>query len=59
MPVLTMGGEFNLGDLLYKGAVEVAENIRNIIVPQCGHWIAQEQPEFLVAQLLDFLKEEY
>lgn len=56
MPVLTMGGEFNVGDRLYKSVVDLAENVRNIIAPHCGHWIVEEQPEFFIAEILNFLR---
>lgn len=57
VPVLTMGGEVSVRDRLYKGAIEVASDVRNIIVPYCGHWIVEEQPDFFVTQLLKFLDE--
>lgn len=37
VPILTMGGEYNVSARLYQGVVEVASNVRNVIVPRCGH----------------------
>jgi len=35
----------------------VAENVRGGLVRDCGHWIAEEQPEFLAKELLGFFGE--
>jgi pimeloyl-ACP methyl ester carboxylesterase len=31
---------------------QLAKNVTGIIVPNTGHWIPEEQPEFLTNQLL-------
>jgi pimeloyl-ACP methyl ester carboxylesterase len=36
---------------------EFASNIRGSVIKDCGHWIAEEQPEELTRQLLTFLSE--
>jgi pimeloyl-ACP methyl ester carboxylesterase len=30
----------------------LAQNVTGIVVPNSGHWIPEEQPEFLTDQLL-------
>jgi pimeloyl-ACP methyl ester carboxylesterase len=32
----------------------LAQNATGIVVPNSGHWIPEEQPEFLTDQLLKF-----
>jgi pimeloyl-ACP methyl ester carboxylesterase len=55
MPVLALGGEksFGRGTECIESLRRVAENVRGGVVKDCGHWIAEEQPDFLLEQLLD------
>jgi len=45
MPVLAFGGEATFGPMI--GAVMrcVADNVEDVIIPDCGHWITEEQPQ--------------
>ena len=36
------------------GMQQLAHNVTSVIVPNSGHWIPEEQPEFLTDQLLKF-----
>lgn len=54
-PVLALGGEQSLSDRVKTMMENVASNVRGGAVEQCGHFIPDEQPEFLVEQLFDFL----
>ncbi|CDZ42347.1 Putative hydrolase [Neorhizobium galegae bv. officinalis] len=56
MPVLALGGDsaFGRGMETYDSVARVAENVRGGIIPDCGHWVAEEAPEFVVEQLLRF-----
>jgi pimeloyl-ACP methyl ester carboxylesterase len=58
MPVLAIGASHGLGSRPIDSMKAVAENVRGTVVENCGHFIPQEQPEYLVAQILDFLGEE-
>ena len=58
MPVLAIGGEQSLGKYVEELLQEFASNIRGVVVKDCGHWIAEEQPEELTHQLLDFFGED-
>jgi len=33
---------------------QLAENVQGIIVPDSGHYIAEEQPQFVINQLSSF-----
>jgi pimeloyl-ACP methyl ester carboxylesterase len=58
MPVLAVGGaispvggpNINMSSVVY-GMKILAQNVQSIIVPNSGHWIAEEQPVFLVKLL--------
>ncbi len=54
MPVLALGGECSFGNSALESMRMVASDVRGAIVPDSGHWIAEERPAFLVDQLLKF-----
>jgi pimeloyl-ACP methyl ester carboxylesterase len=60
MPVLALGGEksFGRGMECLQSLQRVAENARGGLVPNSGHWVAEEAPEFIAAELLRFFAEE-
>jgi pimeloyl-ACP methyl ester carboxylesterase len=61
MPVLalgagyipTFGGNITMPSIIY-GMKILAQNVQDIIVPNSGHWIAEERPVFLVKLLNNF-----
>ena len=55
MPVLAIGGAFSSGPFPELSLREVADDVTGVIIERCGHWVASEQPDALVATLLDFL----
>ena len=57
MPVLAFGGEVGFHKLPLRSMQELAENVRGGVIERCGHWIAEERPEFLSEQLLAFFAE--
>jgi pimeloyl-ACP methyl ester carboxylesterase len=57
MPVLAYGGESSLGELTQQCMLQLAEDVTGGVIPNCGHWIAEENPEFVTATLQDFLAE--
>ena len=60
MPVLCYGGTRGRGRGM--GAIEswrrVATDVRGGIAENCGHWIPEERPEWVVEQLLAFFAQE-
>ena len=59
MPVLALGADHGLGaNLQISGMQAVAENVRGDVIPDCGHFIPEEQPEVLTQHILDFFAEE-
>jgi haloacetate dehalogenase len=54
MPVLAVGAEGALGELVPEQAQKYADDVTSAVVPG-GHWIAEEVPEILLGHLLPFL----
>jgi len=64
IPVLVLGGDIYPalgGDLPGNYALEstqaLATNVKGITVPLSGHWIPEEQPVFVIKQLVNFFGE--
>jgi len=63
MPVLalgagyipTLGGNITMPTIIY-GMKILAQNVTGITVPNSGHWIPEEQPQFLTDQLSKFFR---
>jgi pimeloyl-ACP methyl ester carboxylesterase len=61
MPVLALGGSYipvlggniTMPSIVY-GMQQLAENVTGIRVPNSGHFIAEEQPQFVINQLSNF-----
>jgi pimeloyl-ACP methyl ester carboxylesterase len=54
MPVLALGGENSFGTAPLVSMQFISTNVRGGIVPLSGHWIAEENPIFLIEQLFNF-----
>ena len=52
MPVLTLGGANSWGDLV--GNVP-AGDLQTVVIPDAGHWLAEQAPDEMVAALTSFL----
>ena len=59
MPVLALGGDkaFGRGMECIESLRRVADNVRGGLVKDSGHWVAEEQPEFLTDELLKLFAE--
>ena len=57
MPVLALGGAMSFGIGVKKSLEQVATNVRGGVIDGCAHWVAEEQPERLLGELLPFLAE--
>jgi pimeloyl-ACP methyl ester carboxylesterase len=55
VPVLFVVGEGGGLDYTLAQLKGLIEDVRGFSIPQCGHWIASEHPEELIAQLVPFL----
>ncbi len=57
MPVLTVGGTASFGADLEGEIRPLVKHMRAVMIENCGHYIAEEQPERLVEELLRFFQE--
>jgi pimeloyl-ACP methyl ester carboxylesterase len=55
MPVLAMGGEESGGENAANAMKLVADDVRGVVLPGSGHWVAEQAPEALLAALTEFL----
>ncbi|MFC4857817.1 alpha/beta fold hydrolase [Actinophytocola glycyrrhizae] len=49
MPVLAMGAEFAFGPFVANSFSQVGDDVRGVVAPDSGHWVAEENPAFLTA----------
>ena len=54
MPVLALGGECSFGTAALESLRLLATDVHGGLVPDSGHWIAEEQPHYLINQLFKF-----
>ena len=50
------GGNVTMSSIEY-GMKILAQNVTGITVPNSGHWIQEEQPQFVIEQLAKFSRE--
>jgi len=55
MPVLAIGGEASYGGHVAEVMETIADDVRGVIIPGAGHWVAEEAPEQMLAALIAFL----
>jgi len=58
IPVLALGGEYSGADGPFYSLAQLAQHVSGGIIPQCGHFIAEEQPEELLRRLNAFFSEQ-
>ncbi|KAM3163917.1 alpha/beta hydrolase [Lachancea thermotolerans] len=56
IPVLAWGGSHCMGEISYRSMTLVANNVEGGIIPECGHWIPNEKPDFIAKEILAFHK---
>jgi pimeloyl-ACP methyl ester carboxylesterase len=55
IPVLAVGGDSCLGGVVAATAQVVAEDVREVVLPGCGHFPPEERPRELLDVLVPFL----
>jgi pimeloyl-ACP methyl ester carboxylesterase len=58
MPVLTIAGRYGVSDNLFKAMTSKADNLQGVIAEESGHFVPEEAPAFLTAQILKFASSE-
>jgi pimeloyl-ACP methyl ester carboxylesterase len=56
MPVLAIGGEKSFGPMMATVARAAATNVQGAVIPGSGHRLMEEQPQAIVAVILNFLR---
>jgi pimeloyl-ACP methyl ester carboxylesterase len=54
IPILTIGGEAAIGNFTTTSFQKVASNVTGITLPNTGHFIPEERPNFVTKQILKF-----
>jgi pimeloyl-ACP methyl ester carboxylesterase len=55
LPVLAIGGAESAGEGVAGTMKLAADNVQGAVLPNCGHWVAEQAPEALLAALTEFL----
>ncbi len=55
MPVLAIAGSAGVGAAMVDPVHRIASNVRSVVIENCGHYVPEEAPERLLAELFDFL----
>jgi pimeloyl-ACP methyl ester carboxylesterase len=55
MPVMTIAGEHSAGTKLSEALKDEALNLTSVIAKDCGHFVAEEVPDFFVEQVRKFI----
>lgn len=55
MPVLTIAGALSVGELVGETLAPAADDVTSIVLPDCGHFPAEEAPQDMLAALTEFL----
>ncbi len=58
MPVLALGADKIMKGNTLKSLQQFAANVRGGIIEQCGHYVPEERPDYVIEQLLAFFGEE-
>jgi pimeloyl-ACP methyl ester carboxylesterase len=58
MPLLAIGGDHSFWKTtLYEQLQDHASSLQGAIVPECGHFIPEERPEWVIEHLLSFFSQ--
>jgi pimeloyl-ACP methyl ester carboxylesterase len=55
MPVLVIGGEKALGEVLAQQMKLVASDVTAVVLKDTGHWVLEENPKETTGALVRFL----
>jgi pimeloyl-ACP methyl ester carboxylesterase len=55
LPVLAIGGAESSGAMVADTMKLTADDVQSLVIPDCGHWLAEQAPEEMLAALTAFL----
>jgi pimeloyl-ACP methyl ester carboxylesterase len=50
-----IGGAESWGDAPGDGIEPAADDVQTVVIPNTGHWVAEQVPEEMLAALIEFL----
>src|SRR5205823_779259 len=56
MPILAIGGVKSFGPMMAVVMRAAAANVQEVVVPNSGHWLMEENPTATMAAIESFLK---
>jgi pimeloyl-ACP methyl ester carboxylesterase len=56
MPVLAIGGEKSFGPMMATVMRFAASDVQELVIPDAGHWLMEEQPRATIAAVRTFLE---
>lgn len=54
MPILVLSGECSFGIAALDSMHLLATDVRGGVIPDSGHWIPKDQPDFIIEQFVNF-----
>lgn len=54
VPMLAWAGRSSFGEHCIESAKAIAESATGGVIEECGHWVFQEQPDFISGELKKF-----
>jgi pimeloyl-ACP methyl ester carboxylesterase len=55
MPVLAIGGAASFGEHVGQALQLVADDVQRVVIPDTGHFVAEQAPDEMLAALTAFL----
>ena len=55
IPILAVGGEKSFGSTMATVMRAAASNVEEVVIPNSGHWLMEEQPQATIAAVRTFL----
>jgi len=55
MPLLAIGGAASYGEHVGEAMQSLADDVQSVVIPDAGHWVAEEAPQEMLAALTAFL----
>jgi pimeloyl-ACP methyl ester carboxylesterase len=58
MPVWAVGGEHSMGIGPFEQFQQLAQTVQGGVITGSGHWVIEEQPYKMLAELMEFLSDQ-
>jgi pimeloyl-ACP methyl ester carboxylesterase len=56
MPILAIGGEKSFGPMMAVVMRAAATNVQEVVIPNSGHWLMEENPTATIAAIVKFIQ---